>query len=106
MTLDNGLIPANATKVYIVYYHGGAAKTLEASYNHSTSGLSFTGYEFSPYAVVYSTTAASATTTSAGTLDNVPKTGESAALLSWTLLVLCSTAMLAAVAVFDKKRAR
>ena len=44
--------------------------------------------------------------TSSGTLDNVPKTGDNSALFGWMLLSLCSAATLAAVAVYDKKRAR
>lgn len=43
---------------------------------------------------------------STGVLDNVPKTGDSAPLMGYSLLVLCSAAMLAAVAFFDKKRVR
>ena len=43
--------------------------------------------------------------TSSGTLDKVPKTGDTA-LFGWMLLSLCSAATLAAVAVYDKKRAR
>jgi hypothetical protein len=44
--------------------------------------------------------------TSSGTLDSVPKTGETSGLAMWTLLILCSTTMLAGVAVCDKRRAR
>ena len=44
--------------------------------------------------------------TSSGTLDSVPKTGDTSGLAMWTLLILCSTAMLAGVAVCDKRRAR
>ena len=44
--------------------------------------------------------------TSSGTLDGVPKTGDTSGLAMWTLLILCSTAMLAGVAVCDKRRAR
>lgn len=43
---------------------------------------------------------------SSGTLDNVPKTGDTTGLFGWMLLSLCSAATLAAVAVYDKKRAR
>ena len=46
------------------------------------------------------------TKTTVGTLDYVPKTGDSTHLLGWTMMVLCSAAMLAGVALFDKKRAR
>ena len=44
--------------------------------------------------------------TSSGTLDSVPKTGDTSGLAMWTLLILCSTTMLAGVAVCDKRRAR
>lgn len=104
MTLDAGVVPANAESVYIVYYHGGA-KTIPASYNHSTRVLTFQASEFSTYALAYKVQAPAATA-SAGVLDNVPKTGDSSVLSGWTMLVLCCAAMLAAVAVFDKKRAR
>ena len=68
--------------------------------------LSFSASEFSTYSLVYKPYVAPAATVSAGILDNVPKTGDSSALLNWTMLVLCSASVLAGVAVFDRQRAR
>lgn len=125
MTVDAGLIPADATKVYIIYYHEGAAATLNATYNASTRALSFNASEFSTYALAYSTTENGAGGNggngshggngghgshggngTGGTLDNVPKTGDAALLGGWSLMALCCTAALACVCIYDKKRAR
>ena len=109
MTLESGLIPADARSVYIIYYHDGAVKTIQPTAFEASAGyLAFNANEFSVYSLVYKTGTAEETTpnTTSGTLDNVPKTGGSSALLTWTVLGLCSTAMLAGVAVYDKKRAR
>lgn len=107
MTLDEGIVPADAGSVYIIYYHEGKVATITngVSYNASSRVLRFPANEFSTYALAYKVQAPAATT-SAGVLDNVPKTGDETGLVGWTMLVLCSAAMLAAVAVFDKKRAR
>lgn len=106
MTLNAGMVPANAESVYIVYYHAGAAKTLPASYNAASRVLSFSASEFSTYALVYKPYTAPAAAASAGTLDNVPKTGDSSAILGWSLMILCGAAMLTGVAIIDRKRAR
>lgn len=109
MKLDAGIIPANAGSVYIVYYHGEAKEIRNVSYNHATRELTFPASEFSTYSLVYTpyvAPAAAPASSNTYVLDNVPKTGEGSALMNWTLLVLCSAAMLAAVAILDKKRAR
>lgn len=100
MTVDAGVIPANAGSVYIIYYHDGVARTLNASYNASTRALTFNAYEFSTYALAYKIGG------SGGTLDSVPKTGEASGLHGWILMALCCTAMLGCVCIYDKKRAR
>ena len=104
MTVDEGVIPANAGNIRIIYYHNGVAKTLDATYNAATRSLTFNAYEFSTYALVYTPNAGSAV--SGGTLDNVPKTGEASGLSGWIAMALCCTAMLACVSIYDKKRTR
>lgn len=109
MKLDAGIIPANAGSVYIVYYHGEAKEIRNVSYNHATRELTFPASEFSTYSLVYTpyvAPAAAPASSNTYVLDNVPKTGEGSALMNWTLLVLCSAAMLATIAILDKKRAR
>ena len=105
MTLDAGVVPSDAGSVYIIYYHG-SAQTRSATYDHSTRKLTFQANEFSTYALAYKLKTSTSTSSSAGTLDNVPKTGGSDPLMGWTMLVLCSAAALAGMALFDKKRAR
>lgn len=110
MTVDADLIPANATKVYIIYYHEGKATTLEATYNASTRALAFDAHEFSTYALAYSTTESgtggNGGNGTGGTLDNVPKTGDASLLSGWILMALCCTAALTCICIYDKKRAR
>lgn len=103
MEVDAGVIPANAGRVYIVYYHDNAAKSLDVTYNAATRSLTFDAYEFSTYALAYEIGGAGS---NGGTLDNVPKTGEASGLSGWILMALCCTAMLACVCVYDRKRAR
>lgn len=104
MTIPAELIPAGASSdsFTLIHYSGGTAEVIPAHFNTASRVLSFQAAGFSPYALAYTQT----TRTSAGVLDNVPKTGDSSALLNWTLLVLCSAAMLAGVAILDRKRAR
>jgi len=102
MILDAGLIPEEAVSVYIVYYHNGVVKTLPATYYAASRTLSFSASEFSTYALAYKVS----TTNNDEVLDNVPKTGVGSALRNWTLLIACSAAMLAGVAIYDRKRAR
>ena len=56
MTLDQGIIPDNAAEdsVFIIYYHGNEAKTIEeVAYNSNTGKLQFSAKEFSYYALAY-----------------------------------------------------
>lgn len=105
MTVDAGLIPANAGSVYIIYYHDGVAKTLNASYNAASRTLTFNASEFSTYALAYKI-GGTGSGGNGGILDNVPKTGEASGLNGWITMSLCCTAMLVCVSIYDKKRAR
>ena len=104
MVLSADVIPAGAHKdsFSIIYYHGGAAKELKASFDPASKTLTFHAFEFSTYALAFDPS----TGASGGTLDNVPRTGDITGLSGWTMVALCSIMMLAGAFLCGKKRAR
>ena len=96
MVLPDAMIPQNAVNdsFYIVYYHGGVAKSIPATFNKVTKELTFNADEFSTYALVYTTH------------RSAPQTGDSAQPYAWMLMLVCSAALMACMAIFEKKKVR
>lgn len=108
MKVPADLVPANAgaNTFQVIHYTGSGTEIIDATFDPASCNLRFKAGSFSPYALAYKPQTTAAASTSGYVLDNVPKTGDSNPLMGYSLLVLCSAAMLAAVAILDKKRAR
>lgn len=91
MKLPQNLIPSNAARVYVIYYHGQETKTIDnVVYQPSTGKLQFNAKEFSYYALAYEPGSTQPQPPAPNGPASAPKTGDESNLALWLCMMAVS----------------